>query len=103
MQYIVVFEQAPHNWSAYVPDLPGCVAAADTRDETEELIREAIAGHLAALRAYDEPVPSPGTWTAAVDIDEEKVAEITEEFLADRSLPSGDAIRGGAKSRVRPL
>ena len=42
MQYVVVYEQAPENWAAYVPDLPGCVAAADTRDEVAQLIREAI-------------------------------------------------------------
>ena len=46
MKYVVVYEQAPNNWAAYVPDLPGCVAAGDTREETEQLIREAIALHV---------------------------------------------------------
>lgn len=40
--YTVILERGPKNWSAYVPDLPGCVAAAKTRAETERLIREAI-------------------------------------------------------------
>lgn len=40
--HVAVLEQGPRNWSAYVPDLPGCVAAARTREETERLIQEAI-------------------------------------------------------------
>ena len=70
MQYIVVFEQAPNNWSAYVPDLPGCVAAGDTREETEELIREAVALRVQSLLAHDESVPTPGNWTSAVEVPE---------------------------------
>lgn len=57
MNYTVIFEPGPKNWSAYVPDLPGCVAAGITREETEDLIREAIALHIAALREDGEPVP----------------------------------------------
>ena len=68
MRYVVVFEQTPNNWSAYVPDLPGCVAAADTRDETEQLIREAIVLYLEALRENHEPVPEPGRWTGLVEV-----------------------------------
>lgn len=68
MKYTVVYEQAPNNWAAYVPDLPGCVAASDTREETERLIQEAIALHIELLRERGEPVPSPGTWTAMVEV-----------------------------------
>ena len=68
MKYVVVYEQTPKNWSAYVPDLPGCVAAADTRKEVEQLIREAIALHIAAMRESDEPVPEPGAWTSLVEV-----------------------------------
>ena len=68
MQYVVVYEQTPNNWSAYVPDLPGCIAAGDTREEVERLIREAIILHLAALREDGEPVPSPGAWTGLVEV-----------------------------------
>jgi predicted RNase H-like HicB family nuclease len=70
MRYVVVFEQTPNNWSAYVPDLPGCVAAGDTREETEELIREAVALHVESLLSYDEPVPAPGAWTGTVEVPE---------------------------------
>ena len=68
MKYLVVFEQTPNNWAAYVPDLPGCVATGDTRDDTEELIREAVELHIESLIAHHEPVPEPGTWTGLVDV-----------------------------------
>ena len=68
MKYVVVYEQTPKNWSAYVPDLPGCVAAADTRAEVEGLIREAIALHIAAMRESNESVPEPGAWTGLVEV-----------------------------------
>ena len=60
LAYPVVFERAPHNWAAYVPDLPGCVAAADSREETEQLIREAIALHLESMEEDGDPWPPPG-------------------------------------------
>ncbi|MDA1128730.1 MAG: type II toxin-antitoxin system HicB family antitoxin [Chloroflexi bacterium] len=68
MKYVVVYEQTTSGWSAYVPDLPGCVAAGETRKETETLIREAIAFHLEGLRESDEAIPEPGTWTEMVDV-----------------------------------
>ena len=68
MTYIVVYEQTATGWSAYVPDLPGCVAAGETREETESLIREAIAFHLEGLRESKEAIPEPGTWTEMVDV-----------------------------------
>jgi len=57
--YTVILERGPKSWSAYVPDLPGCVAAARTRAETERLIREAIEFHIEGLRADGDPVPEP--------------------------------------------
>ena len=68
MKYVVVYEQTPTGCSAYAPDLPGCVAAGETRKETERLIREAIAFHLEGLRETDEPIPEPGTWTETVEV-----------------------------------
>ena len=68
MTYVVVYEETSNGWSAYVPDLPGCVAAGKTREETESLIREAIAFHLEGLRESDEAIPEPGTWTEMVDV-----------------------------------
>ena len=68
MMYVIVYEETPTGWSAYVPDLPGCVAAGGTRRETEDLIRGAIDLHLEALREDGEPIPTPGTWTETLDV-----------------------------------
>lgn len=67
MKYAVVYEQTPTGWSAYVPDLPGCVAAGETREETGRLIREAIALHLESMRGDGLPVPEPAAWTELVE------------------------------------
>lgn len=56
-QYIVIFERGERNWSAYVPDLPGCIATGKTRDDVEKQIREAIEFHLEGLQLHNEPVP----------------------------------------------
>lgn len=50
MQYMVVVERGPASWGAYVPDLPGCVVAGETRDEVLRLIREAVEFHLEGLK-----------------------------------------------------
>jgi len=59
MRYAVIFEQSTTGYGAYVPDLPGCVATADSIDETRQLIREAIELHLADMRATGQPTPQP--------------------------------------------
>ncbi len=61
MRYLVVLEQGPTSFGAYVPDLPGCVAAADTRDEALRLIREAIELHIEDLRQSGQPAPPPSS------------------------------------------
>lgn len=68
MKYAVVIERGPTSWGASVPDLPGCVAAAQTREEVERLIQEAIALHIAGLREDGLPVPEPQTQVAMVDV-----------------------------------
>ncbi len=68
MRYVVVYEQTSTGWSAYVPDLPGCVAAGETRMETEQLIRDAIPFHLEGLRDAGEPIPQSGTRTETVEV-----------------------------------
>jgi len=57
MRYAVVIEKARNDFSAYVPDLPGCVATGATIEETEQQIREAIDLHLAGLRAVQPDIP----------------------------------------------
>ena len=64
MRYAIVIEKAESNFSAYVPDLPGCVATGSTLEETEQAIREAIEFHLEGLRDDGEPIPPP---TSRVD------------------------------------
>jgi len=59
MRYGVVIERANGNYSAYVPDLPGCVATGDTVEEVEREIQEAIRFHLEGLQADNLPVPEP--------------------------------------------
>jgi predicted RNase H-like HicB family nuclease len=68
MRYAVVVEKAAHNYSAYVPDLPGCVAAGETEEEVLQLIREAIDLHLESLREEGEPVPEPTSHMAYVEV-----------------------------------
>ena len=68
MRYAVVIEKGPGNYSAYVPDLPGCVAVGDTIEETEREIREAIEFHLEGLRADGLPVPEPSSQISYVEV-----------------------------------
>ncbi|HKZ92099.1 MAG TPA: type II toxin-antitoxin system HicB family antitoxin [Candidatus Limnocylindrales bacterium] len=68
MKYAVVYEQAPRNWAAYVPDLPGCIATGRTRTEVQRRIREAIGLHLDALRARGEDVPETSAAVEVVEV-----------------------------------
>jgi len=68
MRYAVVIESAGSNYSAYVPDLPGCVAAGATLAETEAAIREAIAFHLDGLREDGLPIPAPSSKVEYVEV-----------------------------------
>ncbi len=66
--YLVVLERGGQGWGAYVPDLPGVVAAGATEDEVRSLIAEAIGLHLEGLREDGNPIPEPAsraTWVAA--------------------------------------
>ena len=67
MRYAVVYEKTPNNYSAYVPDLPGCVATGATRGEVERNIREAIELHLEGMRTEGEPIPEAASWTELVE------------------------------------
>lgn len=58
MRYTVILEQGESSWGAHVPDLPGCVATGETRDEALALIREAIELHIEGLRVEGLPVPA---------------------------------------------
>jgi predicted RNase H-like HicB family nuclease len=57
--YLVIYEQGPTSWGAYVPDLPGCVAVGDTRQEVETLIAGAIRMHIEGMKEDGVPIPEP--------------------------------------------
>jgi predicted RNase H-like HicB family nuclease len=59
MEYLVVVEKGMSSYGAYVPDLPGCVAAGESRREVLKLIRDAVKLHIEALRESGQPVPEP--------------------------------------------
>ena len=68
MRYMVVIERGEHSWGAHAPDLPGCVAVGETRDEVLQLIREAIDFHIEGLREGGLPVPSPTSESDFVEV-----------------------------------
>jgi predicted RNase H-like HicB family nuclease len=67
-KYLIVFEKTPNNFSAYLPDLPGCIATGKTRREVEKNIREAIALHLQGMREDGNSLPEPTSYTELVEV-----------------------------------
>ncbi len=68
MEYVVIIEQGQSSFGAYVPDLPGCVAVGETRDEAMDLIREAVELHIESLRENGESVPLPHSFVERVAV-----------------------------------
>jgi predicted RNase H-like HicB family nuclease len=68
LRYVVVIEKGPTSFGAYVPDLPGCVAAGETRAEVEELIREAMVFHIEGLRDSGLPIPMPSSQAEEIEV-----------------------------------
>ena len=68
MRYMVVIERGEKSWGAHVPDLPGCIAVAETREEVLQLIREAIDLHIEGLRQDGLPVPAPSSESEIVEV-----------------------------------
>jgi predicted RNase H-like HicB family nuclease len=68
MRYAIVIEHAGANYSAYVPDLPGCVATGATVEETEHAMREAIEFHLEGLRADNLPIPPASSRVEYIEV-----------------------------------
>ena len=68
MRFLIVIEKAKRGFSAYSPDLPGCVAAGATRRSVEKTMREAIELHLEGLREEGDRVPAPRSYSAYVDV-----------------------------------
>ena len=68
MKYLVVVEQSESGFAAYVPDLPGCIAAAETREDVVRLAQEAIELHIKSLKESGDPVSPPTSQAELVDV-----------------------------------
>lgn len=68
MEYVVVFERGEGTYGAYVPDLPGCVAVGETKEEATELIRTAISMHLEAMKEDGMPIPDPTSTVESIKV-----------------------------------
>jgi len=68
MRYAVIVEEGETSFGAYVPDLPGCAAVAETRDEVLRLVEEAIEFHIDGLRQDNQPIPEPSSSIEYIEI-----------------------------------
>jgi predicted RNase H-like HicB family nuclease len=68
MKYAVVVEEGENSFGAYMPDLPGCVAVGETKEEVLELIQEAIEFHIAGLREDGQDIPEPASSVEYVEV-----------------------------------
>ena len=66
MRYLVVLEKSPRNYSAFSPDVPGCIATGRTLDETKTNMREALQGHIEVMMESGEAPPAPTSWSIVV-------------------------------------
>ena len=68
-RYLVIVEKGESSWGAHVPDLPGCIAVAESRQEVVALIKDAIDFHLEGLREHGEPIPPPVSESECIETD----------------------------------
>ena len=68
MKYMVVIEKGGAGYGAHVPDLPGCIAAGETREEVLQLIKEAIEFHIEGLREAGDPIPVPSSVSEFIEV-----------------------------------
>ena len=69
MKYVVLYARTGNGYSAHVPDLPGCIAAAATLEETRQLMKEAIEFHLEGMREEGLTIPDPSSFAGVVEVD----------------------------------
>jgi len=67
-KYLLIFEKAGDNYSAYSPDMPGCIATGRTREEVEKNMREAISFHIEGLKEDGLPLPEPASFTEYIEV-----------------------------------
>jgi predicted RNase H-like HicB family nuclease len=80
MRYAIVIENAGGNYSAYVPDLPGCIATGETLAGTEQAIRDAIAIHLEGLREDGTPIPPPSSRVEYVEVAAQEMEPVSSSY-----------------------
>ena len=68
MKYVHIIEKGDSSFGAYVPDLPGCVAVGETREEAKNLIQEAIEFHIEGLKEDGSPIPAPNSEAEYIDV-----------------------------------
>ncbi len=68
MRYAVIVEEGENSFGAYVPDLPGCVAVGETKEEVLQLIQEAIEFHIEGLREDGQPIPEPSSSIEYIEV-----------------------------------
>lgn len=68
MRYAVIVEEGETSFGAYVPDLPGCVAVGETKEEVLKLIQEAVEFHLEGLREDNQPIPEPSSSIEYIEV-----------------------------------
>lgn len=78
MRYTVIIEKGEENWGAYVPDFSGCIAVADTREEVEQRIQEAMIFHLEGMLLAGQPIPEPVSDAITVDVPVPDLAQIAQ-------------------------
>lgn len=86
MRYRIIYEKAPKNFSAYSPDLPGCVAAGKTLEETRRLMREAIAFHLEGLAEDGDVRPKPSGYVEILGYEPSSEPRRTSRRASSRAL-----------------
>jgi predicted RNase H-like HicB family nuclease len=67
-EYLVVYEKTATGYSAYVPDLPGCITTGATLTDTKRNMQEAIGGHLAVMREFGDPIPHPAAIAEPIQV-----------------------------------
>jgi predicted RNase H-like HicB family nuclease len=69
LRFLILIEPTATGFSAHAPDLPGCIAAGETLEETKQLMREAVAFHLEGMRLHGETIPQPTSLSEYVEVD----------------------------------
>jgi predicted RNase H-like HicB family nuclease len=67
-EYLVIYEKTSTGYSAYVPDLPGCITTGDTLPDTKKSMQEAISGHLSVMREFGDAIPEPTTIAERIQV-----------------------------------